>query len=103
MMNTCHEIHPSIAYSLDECPLCVALQELGSGSESFEKIVKRFDELEKDTLERLEFELSEELKLLRQAKEIKCKTDMLVGCFEAPFAGEYKNPEERKESHVITK
>ena len=97
MMNACHEIHPSIAYSIDECPLCIVLQELGSASEAFERIVKRFDELEKETLERLESELAVELELFKKAKGIQRKTNMLVGCFEIPFAGEYKESNKEKE------
>lgn len=95
-MNTCSQIHPSIAYNTDECPFCVVFEELASETETLERITNRLDELEKDIRERVEKELEEEVALLKQSRTIQSKTDLLVGCFEAPFAGEYKQPKLEK-------
>ena len=61
----------------------------------------KFDSLERNRLELLEADLE---KSLKKTKIIQERTDMFVGAFEAPFAGEYKQPKlEKGEGYVITK
>lgn len=96
MMLTCYENHPTIIFECLECPLCLVLDGLWGEPKLKASLKVKLDELERPMFEKAEKDLKESLTQLKIDKKFTKEglnemfKNQMIGQFEAPFAGEYK-------------